>query len=373
MSVLFSTVRIRSLELKNRFVRSATYDGMADRKGMVTDDQLTLYTNLARGGVGLIISGIAYVLRNGRISPTQNSIVDDEAIPGLKRLVNEVHNYGCRIALQLFHAGREVGKFRPDRAWGPSFVEDDKYFTANYQTMTENEIGDVIQAFGDGALRAKEAGFDAVQVHGAHAYLVSQFLSPYANRRTDAWGGSLENRLRFHTEILRDIRSKVGDDYPVMIKLGAADGFPEGLAADQGIMAAKTLADAGYDCLEISQGLRGNSYKESEFRTNVETSGGEAYFRDWAAQVKSRVDVPVMMVGGLRSPDLMETVINNGEADFVSICRPLIREPDLIEAWRKGDRRRPACISCNKCFDRILEGKPLACALEIDMEQNLPD
>ena len=293
MSILFEPLKIKNIDLRNRFVRSATYDGCAE-KGFVTEKQVTFYTTLAEGGVGLIITGITYVHHNGQISKFQNSISNDEFISGLRRLTSAVHDRGARIAVQLFHAGREArfAESSDKIPIGPSFLERDPYFKAEYRAMTKSEIWDVVHAFGDGAKRAREAGFDAVQIHGAHAYLLSQFLSSYTNRRRDEWGGSLENRLRVHREIYLDIRKKAGEDYPVLIKIGVQDGFPGGLEFSEGKLAAKHLAKLGFDALEISQGLRGGSYEETEFKTKINNLDREAYYRSWCAEIKKKGGCP---------------------------------------------------------------------------------
>ncbi len=365
MSILFETMTIGRLRLRNRFVRSATYDGCADKAGHVTDKQIHLYEELAKGGVGLIVSGIASVHPSGRISAFQNIASDDSAIPGLKKLVAAVNSHGAGIALQLFHGGRESAvyqKHKKSEALAPSRVAPDPYCDLEYRAITEEEIIEVIKAFGDAAVRAREAGFDAVQVHAAHAYLPSQFLSPFTNQRTDAWGGSPEKRLRFLHEIFKDIRSKVGDDYPVMIKIGVADGFPEGLQFSEGKAAAVSCAGWGFDAIEISQGLRGKRYSQTEFRTRIKGPDQEGYFRTWCREIKKAVDIPVMMVGGLRSLNMMTEAIQNREADFISLCRPLIREPDIIGRWEKGQDGKPTCVSCNLCFEALLKGMPLHCA-----------
>jgi 2,4-dienoyl-CoA reductase-like NADH-dependent reductase (Old Yellow Enzyme family) len=364
MSVLFEPVRIKNMVVRNRFVRSATYDGCTDTSGRVSEKQIRLLAALAEGGVGLIVTGIAYVHPSGQISPFQNSIADDDCIPGFKRLTGIIHEQGAKIAVQLFHAGREAAwllRSRNEQAIGSSCVPDDPYFAEEYRPATEDEIWDVVRAFGDAAKRAREAGFDAVQLHGAHAYLLSQFLSPHANRRSDDWGGALENRLRLHREIYQDVRAKVGDEYPVLIKIGVADGFAGGLEFSEGSEAAQLLAQWGFDALEISQGLRGKRYEGTEFRTGINRVEQEAYFRDWCSEVKRRVDVPTIMVGGLRTFELMEEVIQKGETDLVSLCRPLIREPDIVSEWKSGSRRRAACTSCNKCYEAILQGETLRC------------
>ena len=365
-SILFEPTKIKNMDLRNRFVRSATYDGCAD-KGSVTEKQISLYTTLAEGGVGLIITGITCVHDNGRTSKFQNSISNDEFIPGLKRLAFAVHDRGAKIAVQLFHAGREA-RFpkSSDRVpMGPSFLEMDPYFKAGYRAMTESEIWEVVRAFSDGAKRASEAGFDAVQIHGAHGYLLSQFLSPYTNHRDDEWGGELKNRIRLHHEILKDIRQKVGKDYPVLIKIGVQDGFPGGLEFSEGKVAAQYLAESGFDALEISQGLRGTGWENTEFRTKINVLDREAYFRHWCREIKDQVDVPVMMVGGLRTFKLMEEIIQKKEADFISLSRPLIREPGIINEWKRGDHHRAKCISCNECFELLLKGEPLDCVQDM--------
>ena len=364
MSILFEPMKIKSMELRNRFVRSATSDACADEAGHVTDKQIKLFADLAAGGIGLIITGITSVHPAGKISPVQASIAHDDCIPGLKRLTATVHEREAKIAVQLFHAGRESVHFlktQNKQAKGVSFVGDDLYFNEEYNSFTEDEIREIIQAYGDAAKRARDTGFDAVQLHGAHAYLPSQFLSPYTNRREDDWGGSLENRLRFHREIYKDIKAKAGQDYPVLVKLGVQDGFPGGLEFSEGLQAAQLLAQWGYDSLEISQGLRGKGYETTEFRTGINKVGKEAYFRDWCKTIKDHVEVPVMMVGGLRSFELMEEIVQKNEADFVSLCRPFIRQPSIVYEWQSGKRDRATCISCNGCLIAIKKGERVRC------------
>ena len=366
MNTLFEKTTIKNISLKNRLVRSATYDGMAEKSGRVSENQIALYKALAQGGVGLIITGIASVHPSGRISAFQNVIDADDTVPGLKKLVDAAHEHGAKIAVQLFHGGRECAVYQKAKhacAIAPSVIVDDPYCDLEYRVMMENEIIGVIQAFGKAAGRAKTAGFDAVQIHAAHAYLFSQFLSPFTNRRTDAWGGTFEKRISFLHNVYLSVRSEVGDNYPVMVKLGVADGFADGLEFSEGIKAAVQCADWGFDAIEISQGLRGKRYSQTEFRTGIRDVGQEGYFRTWCRDIKAAVNIPVMMVGGLRSPDLMEDMIRNGEADLISLSRPLIREPDIVNRWKSGDLQKSACISCNICFDALLKGTPLHCGL----------
>jgi len=367
MSILFQPTIIKNLELPNRFVRSATNCGGADQNGFVTEKHLDLYAGLAGGGVGLIITGATNVEEQGQILPFQKRITSDDHIPGLKKLTETVHRRGARIAVQLFHGGAEAGKFMETQnktAVAPAYLENDPYFPffkAWYRALAEDEIWKIIWAFGQGARRARAAGFDAVQLHGSHGYLFSQFLSPYINRREDQWGGSLENRLRFHHEVLKEIRKQVGEDYPVFIKLGVQDSIPGGLEFDQGREAARLMAAMGFDALEISLGARGSGWEETEFRPGVKRISEEAYYRLWSREIKPVVDVPVMLAGGLRSFELMEEIVQAGDADFVALSRPLIREPHLINDWEKGQRRKSSCVSCNKCIGCLLEAQMVEC------------
>ena len=363
MNILFQPCQIKNLHLKNRFVRSATYDGSAQLSGHVSERQIALISALAEGGIGLIIHAITYVHPSGQISPYMNSLAADEFIPGMNKLTEAAHKHGAKIAIQLFHGGREARyvKTKNQLPLAPSVIADDPYYKGNYREITGAEIEGVIKAFAEAAGRARKAGFDAVQLHGAHGYLFSQFLSPFTNRRHDDWGGNLENRLRLHREIYQAMRRNVGDDYPILIKLGVEDGFADGLELREGIQAAKILADLGFDALEISSGVRGQKYSGTEYRTKINKLSKEAYFRSWSREIKSQVDIPIMAVGGFRTFGIMEEIVRNKEADFVALCRPLISEPALICQWEKDPDKKSRCISCNKCLESVHKGKPLHC------------
>ncbi len=364
MSALFSPFELKGLTLRNRFVRSATFEGAAEADGEVTKLEVQMYRDLAAGEVGLIISGVCGVEEKGLLFPSQNNLASDDRIPGMARLAQAVHDEGGKVAVQLFHAGREASSFFPGVGLAPSSLEDDPHFDHNHRAMTEEEIWEAVESFGKAAGRAQEAGFDAVQMHGAHAYIFAQFLSPHTNRRQDQWGGSVENRTRLHREVLASIRKRVGSDYPVCIKLGTEDGFQGGLTLEEGLEAAMLLAEAGYDCLEISQGLRGVRFHETEFRRNLKKPESQGYFRTWAEAVKQRVSVPVIAVGGIRDLDMAEDIVQKGQADLVAVSRPLISEPGLIARWRKGERQPARCVSCNQCIHEIEAMRTISCALD---------
>jgi 2,4-dienoyl-CoA reductase-like NADH-dependent reductase (Old Yellow Enzyme family) len=368
MTTLLEPVKLKNTVVRNRFVMSAAGNHTADEHGHMTDGQIKTLTTIAEGGVGLIVTGATYTHASGKPFPHMNSITDDDCIPGYKKLTLAVHEKGAKIVIQLIHPGKGSAKYLNsigDEALAPSFIPNDPYFDSRlagkYRSMKEDEIMEIVRSFGDASRRAREAGFDGIQIHGAHGTLYPQFLSPYSNTRQDAWGGSLDNRLRIHYETYKDIRQKVGQDYLVMIKFGVKDGFTGGLELEEGQQAAVLLARQGYDALEISVGLRGKGYEEGEAWTKITSIEKEGYFRDWCREIKKQVQVPVMMVGGLRSIQLIEEIIERGEADFISLCRPLIREPDLINKWKSGGRKKAKCISCNKCLETLITVGRLEC------------
>ncbi len=356
MSILFEPRNIGKMEVKNRFVRSATAEGASDEAGRITDRIFHIYGDLAEGGVGLIITGHAYVLPDGRCTPDQIGIYSHDLVPGLRKLASEVHSGSpdCRIAVQITHAGRQVLRGSVSEPVAPSAVIDTRT-GVNPREITEAEIEDCIGAFTDAAERVKLAGFDAVQIHSAHGYLISSFNSPHTNVRTDKWGGSLENRMRFLMEIYRSIRRKVGDDYPVLVKLNAADFLDGGIEIDESAKIARALAQEGIDAIEVSGSMFESYTGKGAARTRIRKPEQEAYFLPYAEKIKEAVgDVPVILVGGIRSVPVMEKIMVEGKADFISLCRPLIREPDLPNRIREG-KKKANCISCNGCMSNRVD------------------
>jgi 2,4-dienoyl-CoA reductase-like NADH-dependent reductase (Old Yellow Enzyme family) len=344
--LLFSHIKIGSMVLPNRFVRSATNEYLTDKDDFVTDRLSELYERLARGGVGLIITGYAYVRKDGKSSPKQAAIYHDRFIPAYKNLLERLNPYPSKIVLQIAHGGRQS---RPELCGGtpigPSPVTD-KSTGITPREMTEEDILDVIGCFGVAARRAKEAGFHGVQLHAAHGYLLNQFISPNTNRRRDRWGGSIENRARMLLEVLKECRRQVGKRYPVLVKLSSDDCLKGGLREEEAVEIAKLLDKEGIDAIEVS----GGESRLSVARTDIDSPKKEAYFSHNAWKIKKSVSVPVICVGGIRSLEIMEGIIREGKADMVSMSRPFIREPDLVDKFRKGLITQAACISCNQCF-----------------------
>ncbi len=352
MSVLFQPMTVGTLRLRNRFVRSATQDFLGHPDGAISEAEIQLYRDLAAGGLGLIVTGHAYVQHPlGRASVNQNGIYDNRFMAGYRRLADAVHAEGAALVLQISHAGRQTPQDWPDDLVpvAPSAIPDASTGRTP-RALVEEEIWSLVDAYAAAMGRAQAAGCDGVQLHAAHGYLLSAFLSPYTNRRTDAWGGSVMNRCRILREILDRGRRLVGDTYPVLVKLNTTDGIDgDGtLTLAEAVAMARLLVEWGVDAIEVSGGHR--ERKEVMSRPRIRTQAAEAYFAPAAGAVKAAVGVPVVLVGGLRSRAVMEAVVANGTADLVALCRPLIREPDLVRRFAAG-QEAATCESCNACFN----------------------
>lgn len=350
------------MKMKNRFVRSATYEAMAGLDGMVKDPLLGYMEELSRGAIGLIITGHAHVTMAGQAGPRQMGIYSDTMIDGLKRITSTVHKNGGVIAVQLAHAGqRGIGKDEYT-AVGPSEIIEAG--VKKTDKMTADDIKSTINAFGDAAERAVKAGFDAIQIHSAHGYLLSQFLSPHYNSRNDSYGGSLENRARLLLEVYREIRQRVGKKFPLMVKINSEDFLEGGLTVKEMIEVAHMLENHGMDAIEIS----GGTFQSGKFiPSRIGTSKSmerEVYYRKAAEAFKKELKIPLILVGGFLSFDIAAEVVASGLADYVALSRPLIREPHLVSRWAGGDRRKAACISCNNCFSTLSMEEALHCAVE---------
>lgn len=346
---LFSEGSIKGITLKNRIVRSATWEGMCDGEGNPTGRLIDLYRTLCRGGVGLIVTGYTYVRADGKEMPGTMGIHSDDRIPALKRLTQAVHEEGGRIFCQLFHAGgRASAKETGVRPLAPSEIKD---ATARDmpRAMSEQDILELVAAFAQGAGRARRAGFDGVQLHGAHGYLINQFLSPLNNARQDAYGGPLNHRIRFLREVYDAVRREVGPSYPVSIKLTAADNIPGGFTLEEAVTVARSLEAWGIDAIEVSSGTV-DAGEEGPARRKIDSPEREAYNALYARRIKAEVKVPVIAVGGFRSLEVGEAILEKEGADFIALSRPFIREPGLVRKWEADRTHRALCVSCNGCF-----------------------
>jgi len=401
-SIVFTATDIGGVEIPNRLVRSATFENAATPSGEVTEALVDLYGDLARGGVGLIVTGIMGVLR-GAAGPRVVRIGDDSSIPGVARIAEAVHSIasGTRVIAQLHHPGRQV--IDPARAaslvqylppallkalqhaapaegatahdvvvepTAPSALYD-RFLDQTPRELTVNEIEEIVDAFAHAARRAREAGFDGVQLHAAHGWLLSSFLSPHTNRRDDAYGGSTENRVRIVREIYGRARELAGEDFPILIKINTTDFMPDGTDLNEAVRVAEILAATGFAAMESSGGMweavtRGSDELGwpavilPESRTQIKRREQEAYFLEGAKALKARLDIPIMLVGGLKSFSVIEQILESGWADLVSLSRPLIRQPDLPNRWRRDESPdRADCLSCNACLP--MGPHPLRC------------
>ncbi len=360
MKLVGQPFQINRLQLKNRFLRSATMEYLADLEGLVTDDLLKLYYDLARGGSGLIVTGCAAVEADGRAWAHQLGVWDDRSLPGLRRLAAVIRTYGdgCKSAVQLAHQGSSKT--------GYSYGAAEQGYSL--ESVSEANLKKTIRRFGEAAARVKEAGFDAVAVHGAHGYLLSEFLSPATNPRRDRWGGSLRNRLRLTLEVYRAIRRRVGDDFPVLWKLNTADYLENGAGPEEYALAAGELARAGVNLIEMSGGLKDQIRLRA--RLKKEAGDREAYFSSALPFFRKALNgTPLAITGGIRSLETMEYLLTNG-ADLIGLCRPLICEPDLPRRLLSTpDQRTARCTSCNQCLLRIAR-QPVKC-VEFDPFQEI--
>ena len=359
--------KIGSLEIKNRFVRSATFEGMATEDGYVTDKHITLYEDLAKGGSGLIITGYCYVQESGQSFENQTGVSSDDFIPGLSKIAKAVHENGenCKVALQIAHCGHQ-SRFLENTI--SSSAMEEKLTRKIPREMTGEEIQGTVDAFAQAIRRAKEAGFDAVQLHGAHGYLITQFLSPYINKRTDDYGGSLEKRTKFLEEIYQKSVELVGKDFPILIKMNGVDFIEGGTTIEESTEVAKRLEQIGYAAIEVSAGIwevaklrkKDLGWKPTflpESRMFIGKMNEPAYNLPYAKAFKKVLDIPVILIGGINSSTLAEQILSNESADFISLSRPLIREPDLPNRWIKGIGSDIVdCEFCNGCLSTTASG-----------------
>ena len=376
-SQLFTPGRIGSVTIRNRTVMPAMTTRLADRDGFVTDATIAYFAARARGGTGLITVEMASPERVGRHRFHELGIYDDRFIPGLRRLTDAIHAHGAKASIQLGHAG---GHTRQDICGEPPIAPSavpHYVFELHGETiipleMTGERIAQTVRAFVEAAARAKAANFDCVELHVAHGYLLSQFLCPDENRRTDEYGGSLDNRARISLEILRGVKAEL-QRFPVIFRLNVNDYFPNGLTFPEGLEVAKWAAVEGADALHVTAG----HYRSlpSAHMMTPPMNCPEGIFLDYASRVKGAVSVPVIAVGRLGNPAVAMAAVDSGKADFVALGRSLIADPDWVaKAQAAAPVRR--CLACNRCVDEMRSGEKLGCvvnpaaARELDYAQS---
>lgn len=390
--MLFKETNISGINVRNRIIRSATHDGLADDNGAPSDKLISKYEHLAKNDVGCIITGYAAVSRNG-VSPYPRmmKIYDDSVIEKYKELTAAVHRYNTPIVLQIAHCGRQTSS----KSIGIQKVAPSNVLHAFYpdkaKELTDGEIYGIIDNFISAAVRAEKAGFDAVQLHGGHGYLLHDFLSPYGNRRKDSWGGCLENRCKIVELIIKGIKEKT--NLPVWIKISAEDNRRGGMNIDSSIEICKRLEKAGCDAIEVSCGTVQDGmntmrsalmpmdavfkYREPcasfpKLLNKIALPAAnlinplikqpeplENFNVDNASVIKKNVSIPVIAVGGIHKFSDMENILAEGKADFISMCRPFICEPDLAKKLRNG-QPEAKCIMCNYC-GLVIEKEPTRC------------
>lgn len=376
-SSVYSPGKIGPIEIPNRLVRSATYESRATEDGFVTDELLKLYGEFARGGIGLTITGVTNIREDGRQLSKMVGNYSDEYLESLSRIAGTYHDVTneegntSKIFLQIGHSGSHITHW----GWPGEVVSscDLEYeFTHKKpRSLSIDEITEIVELYGEAANRGKKAGFDGVQFHGAHGYLITQFYSPYLNRREDEYGGSTENRAKFMLEVLKTSRERVGKDFPLCLKMNGSDRLEGGLNVEEAAKLGVIFAQAGIDSLEISSYIHkaGSLEKPAslppESRRDVRERGIEAYNLPFAKKIKEELkknpttDIPIILVGGLYRFETISNIVENDGIDFCSMSRPLICEPDLPKKWSEGPPYNEAeCIHCNACTKDFLVRGP---------------
>ncbi|KKN33202.1 hypothetical protein LCGC14_0805970 [marine sediment metagenome] len=370
LKTLFSPEKIGNVQIKNRIVRSATYERATEKYGYIGDRILDIYTDLAHGGTGLIISAFTAVDPGGTASAYQACLYDDSFIPGQKKLVKAVHEYSdVKIAAQIAHTGRQGyhPKYLPVAPSAISF----KRTGLTPRELTIEEIRTLTSKFIDAGKRAYECEYDMVQLHAAHGYFLCNFISPHTNKRIDEFGGSVKNRAKILIDIFNGLRDELGKNFPITIKLQTQDFIPNGLSLEEGAEFAKILSDNGFDAIEPSGGGEETTmyFKNPYPSRNIKSPEDENYFLPTINKIKPNMNnCALILMGGIRNPISAERILSEKTADFISMSRPLIYEPNLPNRWKSGDLSPAKCISCNSCYVTLQQG-PVYCVTKKRREE----
>lgn len=391
-NIVFDPITIAGIQFKNHIIRSATHEGMANEMGQPTEQLKNLYVRLAKGCVGGIITGYAGIMQQGKSDNFTMLMMDkDELVGSYKSIVDEVHKYGVPIILQIAHSGRQTSSSVTGMTpVAPSPIKDKIYNKEVPLEATDADIEAIIDHFVTAARRSEAAGFDGVQIHAAHGYLLSSFLSSYSNQRTDKWGGSLENRYRIVDEIIKRIKSAI-PGYPVLVKLNAYDNRKNGMRIEESVSIAKMLQESGCDAIEVSCGVIEDGLSMSRspeipidalLKFNPKFRDKQAWIKKLARpfikfvfpalkpirnynvaaaeRIRNAVSIPVIAIGGIRSKDDIVDIIESEKADMVSMCRPFIIESNIVQKFEDGKQDESRCIDCNYCL-MAAQVNPLKC------------
>lgn len=362
LNALLSPFTIKNMTIPNRAVLPPMGTGLSDPGGMVGDALLAYMRRQAEGGAGLLISEITAVHPSGLVIKNQVGAYDDKFLPGLKQLADVMHSGGGKAAMQLHHGGREsMYMLKKGTAIGPSALPSLIYGQPPKE-MTVDDIHEIVDAYGSAAARARAAGFDAVEIHGAHGYLITQFLSAISNQREDKYGGTFENRARFMFEVVRSVRKYVSDDFPILLRISAEEFIKNGYTVDDVLTILPQLIESGVDTIHASIGTHGSPAGVTSAPPEFDIG-----FNVWRAdKIKKSADLPVIAVGRFNDPRQADAVIAKGEADMVAFGRQSLCDPDYLIKAKEGryeDIR--LCIACNQgCIEReMFEGKSVRCAI----------
>ncbi|MBI3898901.1 MAG: FAD-dependent oxidoreductase [Gammaproteobacteria bacterium] len=368
--LMFSAGRIGRLIPKNRLVLPPMVRNYADDDGHATGRYITHIDRIARGGVGTIILEASFVRQDGKGFLNQLGIHHVSVIPRLRTLVDAGHHHGALMGIQLFHGGRQASaKISGEQPVAPSAITD-PVVNELPRALSVAEIGEIVLAFGKAAHRAYVAGVDFVELHGAHGYLIAEFLSPFSNYRNDNYGGTPENRRRFLEEVYASVRASTAPDFPIIVQLSGEETLPGGLTLDETVATAKRLEQLGVAALHISTG----SYATYAQGTMIPPMAVEdGVLRPLAERVKTAVTIPVIAVGKLRTPAMVEEVLQKGQADFVALGRSLLADPDWpnkVAAGQPAEVRH--CIACNQgCISRLFDQKSVWCTVNPEVSHEM--
>jgi 2,4-dienoyl-CoA reductase-like NADH-dependent reductase (Old Yellow Enzyme family) len=390
MSILFEPIEFGKLVLPNRFVHTGCYECMAREDGHVSEALARRYGRLGKARIGLVVTGYMFVSQNGKANPFQTGIHNDSMIPGLARIAGAVHEKGGKVAFQLVHAGRQTTRqVCGQQPAGPSASGRDPIYLVKPRQLTDSQIVEIVESYADAAARAAAAGADAIHISAAGGYLLNQFLSPFFNQRQDMWGGSSENRFRLLKEVILAMQGAASKSMPIIVKINTQDATPgEGINLEMAVEYATWLKELGVAALEIASGTllysnmqmwRGKVPTREIIRSLVWWKKPLAWFslkalerRDtgfvegWnlkdAAQIKAQVPgIPIITVGGMRTLAQMESAVNKGLTDCIGMCRPFLREPNLVIKFQDSRSQKALCESCNLCLGAAANLWPVGC------------